>query len=341
MLCALKDRTAGYDALKGPASVRLYVDERDAWGGLQGKRFEDRNVTFRLDSIDKVESGEIRETIRVRLSYEGTRLEQLYSLGADERELRVENRLCFAHPRALLKTAYPTGEGCLITRAETAYGIVERDHKGDDGEYNMQRFLDAADGAGRGLAVSNDGKYAFNLTEGRTQITVARSAIYAQGSSPDWENEIESYEYMDIGTQTFHLILKPHGKRLPASELYRIAEKANGSYENLMDSAHKPLTNDGRGSMVLSIAGTDRDNVAVQVMKKAEDDDGFILRLLELEGKDTDYHLYLMGNTYPLTIGHHEIQTIKTDREGRNIKIVNLLEWEEEWEEERDRNGER
>lgn len=108
-----------------------------------------------------------------------------------------------------------------------------------------------------------------------------------------------------------------------------------------MDSAHKPLTNDGRGSMVLSIAGTDRDNVAVQVMKKAEDDDGFILRLLELEGKDTDYHLYLMGNTYPLTIGHHEIQTIKTDREGRNIKIVNLLEWEEEWEEERDRNGER
>ena len=48
-----------------------------------------------------------------------------------------------------------------------------------------------------------------------------------------------------------------------------------------------------------------------------------------------------MGNTYPLTIGHHEIQTIKTDREGRNIKIVNLLEWEEEWEEERDRNGER
>ena len=341
MLCALKDRTAGYDALKGPASVRLYVDERDAWGGLQGKRFEDRNVTFRLDSIDKVESGEIRETIRVRLSYEGTRLEQLYSLGADERELRVENRLCFAHPRALLKTAYPTGEGCLITRAETAYGIVERDHKGDDGEYNMQRFLDAADGAGRGLAVSNDGKYAFNLTEGRTQITVARSAIYAQGSSPDWENEIESYEYMDIGTQTFHLILKPHGKRLPASELYRIAEKANGSYEYLMDSAHKPLTNDGRGSMVLSIAGTDRDNVAVQVMKKAEDDDGFILRLLELEGKDTDYHLYLMGNTYPLTIGHHEIQTIKTDREGRNIKIVNLLEWEEEWEEERDRNGER
>ena len=77
--------------------------------------------------------------------------------------------------------------------------------------------------------------------------------------------------------------------------------------------------------------------MAVQVVKKAEDDDGFIIRLLELQGEDTDYHLFLMGNVYPLTIGHHEIQTIKTDREGRNIKTVNLLEWEEE----RDRNGER
>ena len=44
-----------------------------------------------------------------------------------------------------------------------------------------------------------------------------------------------------------------------------------------------------------------------------------------------------MGNVYSLKIGHYEIQTIKTDREGRNIKTVNLLEWEEE----RDQNGER
>lgn len=277
-----------YDALKGPASVRLYVDERDAWGGLQDRRYEDRNVSFRLESIDKVESGKIRETIRVRLTYEGTRLEQLYTLGAGERELRVENRLCFTQPRALLKAAYPTGEDCFATRAETAYGIVERVHEADDGEY------------------------AFNLTEGRTQITVARSAIYAQGSSPDWE-------------------------RLPASELYRIAEKANGSYEYLMDSAHMPLTKNNRNSVVSSFVGTDRDNVVVQVVKKAEDDDGFIIRLLELEGEDTDYHLFLMGNAYPLAIGHYEIQTIKTDREGRRIKAVNLLEWEEE----RERNGER
>ena len=43
-----------------------------------------------------------------------------------------------------------------------------------------------------------------------------------------------------------------------------------------------------------------------QVVKKAEDDDGFIIRLLELEGEDTEYHLFLMGNEYPLAIGHYK-----------------------------------
>lgn len=330
MLCGLTDKTTGYNAFKGASSVRLYLDERDDWGGLQGRRYEDRDVSFHLESMDKVESGGIRETIRVRLAYEDTKLELLYSLGAEEKELRVEYRLRLNHTWALIKIAYPTGEDCLETRAESAYWMVERNHKDDDGEYNMQRFLDTADGEGRGLAVANGGKYAFNVTDGRTQVTVARSAIYAQGNSPDWENEIESYEYTDIGMQTFQFVLKPHGKRLPASELYRLGDKANGPYEYLMDSAHGPMIKGGQGGGVSSFAGTDQENVAVQLVKKAEDDEAYVIRLLELEGKDTDYNLSVQGKQYPLAIGHHEIQTVKLDKDGKRLKLVSLLEWDEE-----------
>ena len=77
MLSLLVDKETGYNALTAPASLRLYLDERDAWGGLQGRRYEDLHVDFRLDSIEKVESGEIREVIRVRLSYVDSKLEQL------------------------------------------------------------------------------------------------------------------------------------------------------------------------------------------------------------------------------------------------------------------------
>lgn len=330
MLCGLTDKKTGYNALKETSSIRLYLDERDAWGGLQGRCYEDRNVLFQLESIDKVESGAIRETIRVRLVYKGTKLEQLYSLGAEEKELRVENRLCFNHTWALLKIAYQTGDDCLETKAETTYGIVDRCHSHDDGEYSMQRFLAVTDAAGRGLSISNDSKYAFNVTQGRVQVTVARSAIYAQGNSPDWENGLESYEYTDIGMQTFHLVLKPHGDRLPASELYRIAEKINGSYEYLMDSVHKTLVRGRTGDNIATFAGTDQENVEIQMVKKAEDDDSFVIRLLEVEGKDTQYSLRVGDKKYSLVIGHHEIQTIKIGRDGNRVKYVNLLEWEEE-----------
>lgn len=325
MLTSLVEKETGYNALAEAVSLRMYLDERDAWGHPQDRRYEDLRVNFHLDSIEKVESGKLREVIRVRLSYEDTRLEQLYYLGEEEKELRVENRLRFNHTWHLLKLAYPVGEKAVETRAETAYGTVRRTI-GDNVEYNMQRFLDVSDGAGRGLAIANDGKYAFNMEEGRAQITAVRSAIYAQGNSPDWWNEQETYEYTDIGPQTFWLVLKPHGASLPERELYRIADKINGAYEYLGDSAH---ASSGRGRQVgsrFSLGRVEAENVSLVLVKKAEDGGDFVLRLLETEGKDTETRLIFRERVYPVSVGHDEIATYKISRDGSRIQKTNLLE---------------
>lgn len=325
MLSSLIEKETGCNALTEAASLRLYLDERDAWGHVQDRRYEDLGVNFHLDSIEKVESGKLREVIRVRLSYEDTRLEQLYYLGEKERELRVENRLRFNHTWHLLKLAYPVGTEAVETRAEAAYGMVRRRIL-DNVEYNMQRFLDVSNEAGRGLAIANDSKYAFNMEEGRVQITAVRSAIYAQGNSPDWWNEQETYEYTDIGTQTFWLVLKPHGDALPERELHRIADKINGAYEYLGDSAH---VSSGRGRQVesrFSLGRVEAENVSLVLVKKAEDDGDFVLRLLETEGKDTETKLIFREKTYPISVGHDEIATYKISRDGSRIQKTNLLE---------------
>lgn len=325
MLSSLIDKETGYQALTEASSLRMYLDERDAWGHLQDRRYEDLNVNFHLDSIEKVESGALREVIRVRLSYEDTGLEQLYYLGAEERELRVENRLRFNHTWHLLKLAYPVGRETVETRAETAYGVIHRTIC-DNAEYNMQSFLDVSDENGVGLAIANDSKYAFHMEEGRVQITAVRSAIYAQGNSPDWWNEQETYEYTDIGTQTFWLVLKPHGNVLPERELYRIADKINGAYGYLADSAH---TSSGRGKQVgnrFSLGKVEAENVSLMLVKKAEDDGDFVLRLLETEGKDTETKLMFRERNYPIAIGRYEIATYKINRDGGEIRKTDLLE---------------
>lgn len=318
-LKSLFDKKEDYEALSGPVSLHLYLDERDAWGGLQGRRYEDRRIAFVLDSIEKVESGALRECIRVRSHYESTKLEQLYTLGAEETELRLENRLNFQHTWSLLKLAFPITGGGRETLAETAYGTLKRSIE-DQAEYYMQRFVDAADTSGRGLAIANDGKYAFHCQDGSLLLTTARSAIYAQGNSPDWYNEKESYQYTDIGMQTFHLVLKPHGTALEPAQLYQIAAKTAHVCEYLADSAHPGKKKQPKASF----ASVDASNVQLMLVKKAEDDDSCIVRLLEIKGQDTDFTLTFHEKKYALQIGHHEILTCKLT--GEQAVITDLLE---------------
>lgn len=327
-LVSLMDKVNGYDPLTGGVRIQVYLDQRDAWGGLQNRKYEKTGEQFTLVSIDKVESGPIREVIRVRSRLGATLLEQLYALGAGEKELRVENRLTCNHRWTLFKAAYPLGTAHRYTEAETAYGIYRREIAADDhAEYFMQRFVDVADADGAGLYIANDGKYAFNMDGGALQLTLCRSAIYAQGScDPDWENAVESYQYMDQGETTFSLVLRPHQGKLPRAEMYRMAEKLHGACSCLADSAHKGA----QKAENRSFAGVDQENVRIVLMKKCEDDEAVIVRLLECEGIATDCQVRVGRHSYPVTIGKHEILTLKASQTGAHAETVNLLEWKDE-----------
>lgn len=324
-LIAVTEKSTGYNPLQEKVQIQVYLDQRDAWGGLQGRKYEKTEERFEFISIDKVESGKVREVIRVRSKLGATYLEQLYSLGKGEKELRVENRLTYNHKWTLLKMAYPLSCNSVCTKAETAYGVYKRKIAADDhSEYFMQRFLDVSDEKGAGLSIANDGKYAFNMDNGTLQLTLCRSAIFAQGNcNPDWENEAESYQYMDQGEQIFRFVIKPHKEPLTGSELYRMAEKLHGAYSYLADSAHKG----SKKAENHSFAGVDKENVRLVLLKKCEDDEALIVRLLETEGKDTACSVRIRKQNYPVTIGKHEVLTLKIKQNEQTFETVNLLEW--------------
>ncbi len=196
-LAALWDKKTGYQPLSGPSRLCLYRDERDCWGGLQGRCYEDKKVAFQLDSIEKIESGGLRQVIRVRSHFEQTWVETHYLLEKGADHLKVHGLLRFNHPWHLLKLAFPVKE-LAATCAETAYGTHVRQVE-DTEEYNMQRFLALRDTQGRGLDIANDGKYGFHVERQEARVTLTRSAIFAQGNSKDWYNNVETYEYTDMG----------------------------------------------------------------------------------------------------------------------------------------------
>lgn len=64
-------------------------------------------------------------------------------------------------------------------------------------------------------------------------------------------------------------------------------------------------------------------------MKKCEDDEALIVRLLECEGIATDCQVRVGRRSYPVTIGKHEILTLKISQAGERAEVVNLLEWKD------------
>ena len=75
-----------------------------------------------------------------------------------------------------------------------------------------------------------------------------------------------------------------------------------------------------------SLGKVEAENVSLMLVKKAEDDGDFVLRLLETEGKDTETKLMFRERNYPIAIGRYEIATYKINRDGGEIRKTDLLE---------------
>jgi alpha-mannosidase len=323
LLNSIVDKKNNYNSLTAPISYQIWIDERDTWGHEQGRRYGYTKEDMKLKSIEKVESGRIRECIRAIYEHGGSNLEQLFYLYQDEKEIVVENRLQWDKNWHEFKIGLPLGIEKPLTKAEGSYGTIYRTIEDKD-EYYMHRFLDVTNDNMEGLAIANDGKYSFSMDDGTLLLTVARSAMYAQGDGRNWYCPLESYEYTDIGKIQFTYVIQPHGNELVVPELYRMANRVNGAYEYLADSCHAG----SEKATSFSLATTDRAGVEIMTIKKAEDDQDLIVRVLETEGKDQQYTINILGTNYPLHIGHNEIQSLKINPEKHTIKEVNFLEYE-------------
>lgn len=327
-LCSLYEKETGYEALSGQISFPIWKDERDTWGGMQERPFEDSGEKLFFESLQLVEDGSYRKVVRAIYRLGGSVLKQDYILYHDAAEIEIVNHLFWDREWQQLLMECPLAQSNAEVSRETAYGIYrgQADYKT---ECCMQRFVDVTEN-GAGLCIANDAKYAFVLN--RDSITksvscslpLARSSIYAQGRGVNWYNPSEGYEYTDIGKQEFTFILRPHSNALRAEAYYRQAERCAKPILYTTDNWHTGKRIDHKWSG-LSIS---QSNVELGCVKVAEDGVGVVLRLLETEGEKTQGEIIFSGMNYPYSIGAYEILTLRIDNDG--CKRVNLLEWEDE-----------
>ncbi|MBS1167238.1 MAG: alpha-mannosidase [Proteobacteria bacterium] len=277
-ITSLRDKRTGRELIPtGELANRIVAHqdmpaEFDAWN--IDAHFEDK--TWEVDDLiraEVVEIGPYRAAVRFEWRYETSRIVEVVSLAAGSDRVELDVFIDWHEHKTLLKLAVPVAVATDESRAEVHFGHVRRPTHANTSwdqarfETLMHRWVDLSDGDA-GLAVLNDCKYGYDARGNRLRITLLRSPVYP------WPEA-------DQGEHRFRLALMPHrGFATDGGVIVEAAEDFNMPLRWLGQVAAPSAPVDVEPPLAL-----DGDGVAVAAIKKADDDDGLVVRLYETRGR--------------------------------------------------------
>lgn len=281
MLRHLIHKASGRDALSGAATVRLMdISANDTWAH-NVFTFDQEAGAFGDAEIALEEKGPVRAVLRVTSRHGESTLCQRYILYADADQLEMNVQLEAREKHRMVKLCLPTD--CERSLAEIPYGVLERKPNGQ--EEPCQRFVVMA-GKDGGLALLNKGKYSYSVQDGELRMTLANTSIYADHYGQPYRDE--SCQFMDQEKQTIRLVLVPFAGEWQDASLPQRAETLNQPMPCIEETYHK-------GPLPEQMAGfsTSNPGVMLTALKRAEDENGYVLRAVETLGRETQAQLAL------------------------------------------------
>ena len=287
----------GRESLCGEAkSVVIDETEHDTWS--HGRNYFDNAVgEFTLQKVEKIESNEIREIIKVTSVYGASTLMQYYTLNQGEEFVRVRVRLNWNEKHKMLKLAFPVACDTPTSVYEIPFGTVERPCNGEEEASLMWAMVGDKT---NGLAILNDSKYSYSAKDNVLSLTAIRSPIYCDHG----RKRTEESNYTDQGLHEFtYAILPATTEEKP--KLFKDALQLNTALTVVLENHHN-------GILPLTYKGMEvgAENVIISAVKKSEDGTGYIVRAYEVSGVPTKTTLRV-GDLPVLTanFGAYEVKT--------------------------------
>ncbi len=299
-LCALINKQTGENALSASASAELRdISDSDTWAHMIFK-FDKPAGAFGQPAFSVLETGPVRAVLRVVTRYGQSVLDQRFTLYAGSDQLEAEVHLDMQEKQRMLKLCFPTA--CTQEYAEIPYGALPRTACGN--EEHCQRWI-ALENAKTGLAVLNDGKYSYSIENGMIALTVAHTSVYADHYGQ--EHRDATVEYMDTGAQVFRYALCPYEGGWQTAGLNRRAALLNRPLPRVVETYHEgPLSGEYSGLSISDPA------VDVSVVKRAEDDHGWVIRLSETTGAPcaATLNAAFAGRIIPVALNPFQLKTL-------------------------------
>lgn len=271
-IASLIDRRTGRSvAPQGEPLNRLIVYEdrpfeHRAWN-VQAYYTEKSWVLSDVSHAEVLECGPVRAVVLVERKFLHSVIRQYITAYAELDRIDIRNEIDWDDSYLLLKADFPVDVNAVKATFDIQFGNIERvTHENtlwDFAQFEScaHKWADLSDNS-FGLAVLNDCKYGYSAKDGHIALTLLRSANDPQPKQ-------------DCTHHTFTYSLYPHAGPAAISRVVQEGYSLNCPLYTMFSNAQK-----GAWPERFSLACVDADNIILETVKRAEDSDALILRLL-------------------------------------------------------------
>ena len=254
-----------------------------------------------------------------------TKVKVFYTLCTEEKFLRIRTEIDNKASNAIIRACFPTKINNAKNLTHTPFDIVERPPLSDASttvdtldvnRYAASEFTSVSDGI-KGLAIMNNGlpEYCFYET-GQLDITLLRGSkyIWSQQDSKFPTVEFKSDNGQCLGVNIAEYALFPFSDSITAGTNLRTAfEYGNNPRCRL-------------GKEPLNLKGIEISNTLIKVtaFKKAEDGNGYILRIINFSTKNEETNINLPWQPKlieKVRLDETKPQPLTSDDQSTNIQL--------------------
>ena len=217
------------------------------------------------ESVEVVRNDSVAGELKILRKFNKSTVTQYISLKKDSRQIDFRTVVDWHEREKVLKVNFPVGVRSCSSTSEIAHGSIQRPTHYNTSydlakfETCMHKWVDLSE-SGYGVSVLNDCKYGFSVHENNIDITLMRAPI-----CPDPTG--------DIGYNEFTYSLVPHAGTWQEAGISELAYALNNPPAVVYSAVGSH-----DGEQLISVK---RKGVVLDAFKKAQNDDGYILRVFE------------------------------------------------------------
>ena len=271
-------------------------------------------------SVRVIEDGKVRTVVEALFGWHNSKLYQRYILPKNDTHMDVEIGVYWNENDTVLKLMIPSAMEQGTYYGQVMFGREALAQEGQ--EVVAQRWNAWTDGEKTFTAV-NGGSYGSSIEDGVIGLTLLHSAGYSAADFDEKKtlHEVRHTVRMEQGERKFAFRFEA-GKTDLLDNVDRTAQAYNEEPYVLAFNAS------GAGEKKSPAILVDQANVLVSAWKKAENGEGYTLRLYESTGKDTAAVVALpfAGVTCPVSLKGFEIKTLHYDEQTKQLTEADLLD---------------